>query len=160
MPVLLLTNKVVTMEDVRRLEGHSRVQFQNKGIWDEQEARSGISRLLRGEESLPAPTSAIVKRTVAFLNGHYSAGITRWKLAEAVNASEDYVSRVFHRELGLTPWEYLTKLRVQRAKELLRGSSRSVAQVALAVGFADQAYFSRVFKKAVGASPQAYRDSV
>ncbi len=158
-PVLLLTNKVVTMEDVRRLEGHSRVLVQNKGIWGEGEARSGIARLLYGEEGLPAATSSIVRRTVAFLDGHYASAITRWKLAEAVNASEDYVSRVFHRELGLTPWEYLTRLRVQRAKELLRGSSRSVAAVAREVGFSDQAYFSRVFRKATGSSPQAFRDS-
>ncbi len=158
-PVLLLTNKVVTMEDVRRLEGRSRVVLQNKGIWDASEAGAGISRLLHGEEPVPEPTSAIAKRTVAYLNANYAANVTRWKLAEAVNASEDYVSRVFHRELGLTPWEYLTRLRVQHAKELLRASSRSVASVAEAVGFSDQAYFSRVFKKAAGTTPQAYRES-
>ena len=158
-PVIVVTNKVITAEDVKRIERHARVLVQNKGIWSEQETGERISRLLYDGEALPAPTSAVVKRAVAYLNEGYRGSIARWKLAEAVNVSEDYLSRIFRRELGLTPWEYLTRLRVRKAKELLKRDSAGVAGVAESVGFSDQAYFCRVFKKATGMSPQAFRSS-
>ncbi len=156
-PVILLTNKVFASEDVRALERHSRVLLQNKGIWTDADLELGISRLLGGGEAQGAPTSALVRRTVAFLNLHYRENISRWKLAEAVSLSEDYVSRIFRRELGITPWDYLTRLRIQKAKERLMSGGESVALVAEAVGFSDQAYFSRVFRKVTGTNPAAFR---
>ncbi len=159
-PVLLRTNKVITAEDVRRLEERSRVLLQNKGVWTEEDLAAGISRVLYGgADRLPQPTSVVVKRAVAYLNEHYRSNITRWKLADAVNVSEYYLSRIFHGELGVTVWEYLTRLRIHRAKELLKASDESVAVVGEKVGFPDQAYFSRVFRKTTGTTPNAYRDS-
>jgi YesN/AraC family two-component response regulator len=52
----------------------------------------------------------------------------------------------------------LSRYRVYRAKELLRGTSESVQSIARQVGFKDQAYFSRVFRKLTGLSPQAFRE--
>jgi AraC-like DNA-binding protein len=76
-----------------------------------------------------------------------------------VGVSEDYLSRVFSRELGVPPWDYLNRYRVLRAKELLRKTTENIGNVARQVGFKDQAYFSRVFHKLTGLSPQAFRDS-
>lgn len=158
-PVILLTSKVISMEDVRSIEASSRVVLGNKGVLTEEDAASEASRVASGADSMPAPTSAIVKRGVAFINERYASPLTRWQLAEAVNASEDYLTRLFRKELSIAPWEYLTRLRVERAKELLAAGSDSVAVVGARVGFPDQAYFSRVFKKVTGRSPQAYRGS-
>jgi signal transduction histidine kinase/DNA-binding LacI/PurR family transcriptional regulator/AraC-like DNA-binding protein len=158
-PVVLLTSKVISMEDVRSIEARTRVVLGNKGVLTDEDAASEASRVALGTGSMPAPTSAIVKRGVAFINERYAAPLTRWQLAKAVNASEDYLTRLFRKELGMAPWEYLTRLRIERAKELLAAGSDSVAVVGARVGFPDQAYFSRVFRKVTGRSPQAYRGS-
>ncbi len=158
-PAILLTSKVISMEDVRAIEASSRVLLGNKGVISDEAAAAEASRIAYGSGCLPAGTSAIVKRSVAFINERYSSSLTRWQVSEAVNASEDYLTRVFRKELGITPWEYLTRLRIERAKDFLASGSDSVALIGARVGFPDQAYFSRVFKKVTGMSPQAYRDS-
>lgn len=71
----------------------------------------------------------------------------------------DYLRRLFKREMGLTPLEYLTSLRMKKAEELLTGlgaRERSMAEVAECCGFSDPLYFSRVFKKHFGCSPSAF----
>jgi AraC-like DNA-binding protein len=157
-PVIVLTHRVLGDEDVKRLEAHSRVVLQSKGIWSEDEATAALTRSLFDADAIPPHTGALVKRAVAWLARNHGKSITRWKLAEAVNVSEDYLARVFHRELGISPWEYLARYRVSRAKELLKTTGESMKAIASMVGFRDQAYFSRVFRKIVGVSPKAYRD--
>jgi AraC-like DNA-binding protein len=72
--------------------------------------------------------------------------------------SENYLTHIFGRELGLSPWQYLNRYRIKQAQELLHRTSDSITAVALQVGFNDPAYFSRVFRKQVGLSPSAYRE--
>lgn len=78
----------------------------------------------------------------------------------------DYVRKLFKKETGVTPHEYLTKVRMQRAKDILlsgvtnRYSNYSVTQIAEACGFADPLYFSRVFKKYYGVAPSHYLKNV
>jgi signal transduction histidine kinase/AraC-like DNA-binding protein len=158
-PVIVLTNKVLDDADVKRLEAHARVTVQAKGVWSEGETVAAMNRSIYDPEGLPPHTGALVKRAVAWLTANHAGNVTRWKLAEAVNASEDYLCRVFHRELGISPWEFLNRYRVHRARELLTGTGDSVKAIAAAVGFRDQAYFSRVFRKIAGIPPQDYRDS-
>lgn len=156
-PVVVLSSKSLSQEDVRRLERHARVVFQSKGVWTEAEASAALHRALFGADHLPAHTGALVKRALAYLQQNYSRPLARWEIAAAVGVSEDYLTRVFNRELGISPWDYLTRYRVLHAKELLRTSQLSIGAVARAAGFKDQAYFSRVFSRHTGLSPQAYR---
>ena len=104
-------------------------------------------------------TVAPVRYALAYLEQHYRHRFSRWQVAQAAGVSEDHLGRLFHRELGLTLWEYLTRLRIQRAKERLASSDDSVQTVARAVGFHDRAYFSRVFRRLTGVAPHAYRDA-
>jgi signal transduction histidine kinase/DNA-binding LacI/PurR family transcriptional regulator/AraC-like DNA-binding protein len=157
-PAILITSKTITLDDVRAIEGRGRVVLRNKGVLGEDEAAREAVAAAAGDSLLPAATSAIVKKAVAFLNARYSGQLTRWQVAQSVNASEDYLSRVFRRELGLTPWEYLTRLRIKRAKELLMSDADAISAVGAKVGFPDAAYFSRVFKKVTGSTPQAFRE--
>ena len=147
------------LEDVKRLEKHYHVVIQSKGIWSETETASALHRAMFGTDALPAHTSALVKRATAYLHENFSRALTRWEIAEAVGVSEDYLSRVFNRELGISPWEYLNRFRVLQAKTLLSQTDESIQSIARKVGFNDQSYFSRVFHKINGVSPQAYRES-
>jgi transcriptional regulator GlxA family with amidase domain len=89
-----------------------------------------------------------------------STAVSRWEIAEAVGVSEDYLSRVFARELGISPWDYLNRYRILQAKHLLADTTESVGSIARQVGFKDQAYFSRVFHKVTRMSPQEFREGV
>ncbi|MBN2388426.1 MAG: substrate-binding domain-containing protein [Anaerolineales bacterium] len=157
-PVIFLSNKPLSQEDVQRLESHAHVTYQSKGLFSESETASAIFRALLGTEELPPQTSALVKRALAFLHANYAHAIVRWEIASAIGVSEDYLSRVFSRELGLTPWDYLNRYRVLQARTLLLNTNQNIGNIAREVGFKDQAYFSRVFRKITGESPQSFRD--
>lgn len=159
-PVIVLSNKVLGMDDIKRIENHTRVTLQSKGIWSEQETVTALNRAIFGTDTLPVHTSALVKQAIAYLHQNYTRPVSRWEIAEAVGVSEDYLSRVFHRELNISPWDYLNRYRVLQSKQLLANTTQSVGSIARQVGFKDQAYFSRVFNKLAGVSPQEFRETM
>ena len=157
-PVIILTSKVLNLDDIQRIERHTRVVVQSKGILADDELIAALHRSLFGAEALPPQTSVLVKRAVAYLHQNYSHSLTRWEIAEAIGVSENYLSRVFNQELGLSPWDYLNRFRISQAKELFRRTRDSVKNVASQVGFNDQKYFSRIFHKLTGLSPNEFRE--
>lgn len=78
----------------------------------------------------------------------------------SVGYTEDYVRQKFLNITGMTPTRYLTSVRMQNAKTMLKIFSRTtdIQEIALKCGYYDAAYFSRVFKKTFGISPKAYRE--
>jgi signal transduction histidine kinase/AraC-like DNA-binding protein len=158
-PVIILSNKILSLEDVKRIEKHTHVTLQSKGIWSEGETIAALNRAIFGTDTLPVQTSGLVKQAVAYFHQNYARPISRWEIAEAIGVSEDYLSRVFNRELNISPWDYLNRYRILHAKHYLLNSTENISAIARQVGFKDQAYFSRVFHKITGMSPQAFRDS-
>jgi AraC-like DNA-binding protein len=96
---------------------------------------------------------------MAYIHGHYAEPISRTDLARHVALSADYLTACFRKELGVTPIAYLNRYRVHQARQLLADTSKSVTEIALEVGFSDSGYFSRVFRREVGRSPEAYREA-
>lgn len=78
-------------------------------------------------------------------------------IAQQLNYNADNLSARFSREVGQTAIEYLTNLRIERARELLRGSAMSISEIAWASGYRNPNYFSRLFKKTTGSTPRHYR---
>ncbi|HEY9076085.1 MAG TPA: substrate-binding domain-containing protein [Anaerolineaceae bacterium] len=157
-PVIILSSRKLSQADLKRLEQHSRVTFQTKGVLTNEELAAALHRSLFGSEALPQQTSLLVKRAVAYLQQNYTRSLARWEIASAVGASEDYLTRAFRQELGISPWEYLNRYRVEHARRLLRGSAESMNSIARQVGFKDPLYFSRVFHKITGVSPTEFRE--
>lgn len=79
------------------------------------------------------------------------------KAAREAGLSPYYFSRLFKRETGDTFIDYVTKIRIEKAKQLVRDPKRSMKEVCFEVGYRDPAYFTRVFKKMVGCTPSQYR---
>jgi signal transduction histidine kinase/AraC-like DNA-binding protein len=155
-PVLVLSGKALSADDVRRL-GEARVIFQTKDVLSDTELAMSLRRTLGRENPLPPYTSALVKQVIAFIQQHHTESISLQEIADVLAVSKNYLGRIFHEEVGLTPWEYLIRYRVLRAKELLRTTDYTVAEVAARVGFDTTTYFNRIFRREVGCSPRAFR---
>jgi signal transduction histidine kinase/AraC-like DNA-binding protein/DNA-binding response OmpR family regulator len=156
-PVLILSGRMLTFDDIKQIERHALVTFQSKDILSEDETTATLHRMIAGTDFLPSQTSALVKRTVIYLQENYAHPLSRREIAESIGVSENHLSRIFRRELGISPWDYLNRYRIKQAKELLASTEDSITSVALQVGFNDPAYFSRVFRRQAGQSPSAFR---
>lgn len=108
-------------------------------------------------DALPLHVSHLTRQAVGWLCDRYASSFSRQEMAEKLGVTPGYLTRVFRKELGLTPWDYLTRLRVEHAKVLLSQSTLTVAEVAGMVGYDDPAYFTRVFLKETGHAPRTYR---
>jgi AraC-like DNA-binding protein len=106
---------------------------------------------------LPPRASHLTRQAVAWFCDRYASPVSRQEIAESLGVTPGYLTRIFRQELGLTPWEYLTHLRIAHAKELLAHSTISVTEIAGMVGYDDPAYFTRVFLKETGHAPRAFR---
>jgi signal transduction histidine kinase/AraC-like DNA-binding protein/ABC-type sugar transport system substrate-binding protein len=155
-PVLVLSGRALDADDIRRLAA-ARVIFQTKDLLSETELAESLRRTLARDEPLPPHTSALVKQAIAYIQQHYNELISRQDIADTLGVSKNYLGRIFHQELGLSPWEYLIRYRILRAKELLLTTDYSVADVATRVGFETATYFSHIFHREVGCSPRAFR---
>ncbi|MCG8349578.1 MAG: substrate-binding domain-containing protein [Chloroflexales bacterium] len=156
-PVLVISGHMLSLEDIQRLD-QARVIVHSKDVLSDAETMSAVRQALAPDHALPQPTSALVKHAVAYLQQNHACSLSRQEIADAVGVNKDYLTRIFHREMGLSPWEYLNRYRIKRARELLRSTHTSITAIATQVGFTDSAYFSRVFHKAVGCSPREYRE--
>jgi AraC-like DNA-binding protein/nitrogen-specific signal transduction histidine kinase len=157
-PVIVMSGKILTYADVKRLD-YYHVVYHTKGVLTNEEAITSLMRSSSDEATLSQPTSVLAKYALAYLHQNYTLPLTRKELAAAVGVSENYLSHIFRLEMGITPWECLNRLRIQKAKELLLNTPETITSVATQVGFDDSGYFSRTFHKITGQSPQAYRKS-
>ena len=97
---------------------------------------------------------------IQFIQENYSRPLKLADAAEKAGLSSAYFSTVFKKETGKSFSEYLTDLRVERAKELLGDRDVRISEVCEIVGYPDPNYFSKIFRKAVGMSPEKYRKQV
>lgn len=92
-----------------------------------------------------------------YLAGHITENISLRELSELVFLSESQVVRIFKRDFGKTPHEYLLDMKMEYAKRLLKNTRARVKEIAEYLGFCDEHYFSSMFKRKTGESPLQYR---
>ena len=100
----------------------------------------------------------VIFKTTAYIKEHLTDKLTLDQAAEQVYLSKSYFCRIIKDELGCTFTEYVNRLRIERSKTLLRSTGMPIAEIACAVGFDDQSYFTRIFKKQTGIAPGKYRE--
>ena len=103
------------------------------------------------------PVPPVLQKVRQYLHAQYAQRITLDDLAERYNVSKYHLQRSFRRCFGQSPGEYLTSLRLARAKELLRATDLPVSEIAYRVGLDNTSYFISLFRKREGATPQQYR---
>jgi two-component system response regulator YesN len=110
------------------------------------------------EEGKDVHNLHVVQKAGEYLHTHFREKINIQDVARAVYLSPCHLSKVFKQELGCTIMEFLTKIRIEEAKRMLRDPQYSVIQVANALGFKDPGYFTKVFKRSEGITPSQYRE--
>jgi two-component system response regulator YesN len=114
-----------------------------------------LLRMSKGNSQ--TPDSRLVQEIREYLNQNYASDMTLQHIAERFFISRENVSRKFKQITGENLSDYLTGLRVDKAKALLQNTNLRSSQISELVGYEDEKYFSRVFKKATGLTPREYR---
>jgi len=107
---------------------------------------------------LPAEPKEFVAAAITFLKRHLAEPVSMDELVRHVGFSRARMFDLFKAQTGLTPNDYLQRLRVEKAQEQLRQTDRSVTEIALATGFNSGQYFSTVFARYTGVSPTDFRN--
>lgn len=120
--------------------------LQNHAVWKAQysSAHGGLPTYLRD-------------RALDFIESYLDQSFTLAQVADALGMSMFYFCRQFKQSMGITPHQYVTKRRIDRAKELLWHSKLPITEIALQVGFATPSAFSRLFRRLTGTTPKAFR---
>lgn len=100
---------------------------------------------------------ANMENILAYIDAHYAESITLQSMAQHFSFSYSYLSSYFHSHQSEGFNDYLNKVRCRRAAELLRERKLSVSEVCDTVGYGDQSYFTKVFKRVIGRTPGDYR---
>jgi AraC family transcriptional regulator len=95
---------------------------------------------------------------INYINDYLNRDLHIAELANLVQISPYYFSRLFKQSIGVTPHQYVTQCRIEKAKQLLKKPDLSLTYISQQVGFHDQSHFSKTFCKIVGVTPKKYRD--
>jgi CheY-like chemotaxis protein len=155
-PVIVLTGQMLTETDMARLN-RGVATVLRKGLFSLDETVAHINAALERRRKVSDEARRLVRKAMAFLHQHYTDPIARPDIARHVGLDEDYLTTCFRQELGVTPVAYLNRYRVNQARGLLTETDKSITEIAIEVGFSDSGYFSRVFRREAGCSPEAYR---
>jgi len=98
-----------------------------------------------------------MRRLIDFIEEHLDGDLSLDAMAAEVDVSPLYLARAFKAAVGQSPHQYVLQRRIERAKELLRGTDRPIVDVALSAGFSSQSHLSNWFLRNVGVSPAVYR---
>jgi AraC family transcriptional regulator len=103
--------------------------------------------------------SPALSEVIDFMSSNIDATINLSDLAGATNRSPSHIARMFRSELGMPPHQFLIKLRIDRARNLLEKSTMSIAEIAYECGFSHQEHLTRLFRRHLDTTPAAYRRS-
>lgn len=116
-----------------------------------------IANYIADTEVIRIAVMEAVEKAKNYIDSNLEASLSTSKVAKVIGHNASYLSALFKRETGMTITEYIEKQRLVIAKQHLVLSSKTIREIASEVGYVDQNYFSRVFKKHVGMSPMEYR---
>ncbi|OMF30802.1 DNA-binding response regulator [Paenibacillus sp. FSL H8-0548] len=126
-----------------------------------EKARHYIHRIIDGmEKRKNNKNQQIIEKCMAHLNERYMQDLSLEVVAKKFFFSPAYFSSFFKAHTSMTFTEYLLRLRIDKAKELLYDGEKKVSEIALSVGFRDAGYFTRMFKRETGFTPEEFRKNI
>lgn len=101
-----------------------------------------------------------MKMMMNYIKDNYSRDVSLEEMAAYLNISKGFLCRQFSRIMHMTPFEYLSRIRIEKSCEMLKATDLSIGEIATSCGFNSFAYFSKIFRQKVGVSPREYRKGV
>lgn len=137
------------------------IKNRQRAFCDKVESRGVVFQLLsrffkQGQSKIEMEDNRIAK-AVLYIRKHLNEAIELEKLAEISCLSKDHFIRLFKKELGTTPLQYINQKKIEKAQLLLITEELAVKEIAFQLAFEDYSYFNRLFKKITGVTPQEYR---
>ena len=139
---------------------YSELMSELKNCFSQRELTHWLEQLILILEEMKqtrAPAAAMSERAAEYIRLHFAEDLSLGDIAGHCGISATYLSRIFAQEKGKGVQEYLTDVRVRRAKELLADTNEKIYEIAAEVGYSDAVYFNKVFKKNAGVTPKEYR---
>ncbi|WP_160909781.1 response regulator [Pontibacillus yanchengensis] len=99
----------------------------------------------------------LIQEVKHFIEKHYNEPLELNELADHFHMSSAYLSSLFSKKMGVTIFDYMTSIRMNQAKEMLRSTNYKINEICQVIGYDNQRYFNQVFKKKVGTTPGKYR---
>ena len=137
----------------------------NSQLYAESMATTLVMHLLKHYATAKPPVQnfpeglspASLRRVMSYIHEHLATDLSLTEVAGVVPLSPHYFATLFKQSTGETLLQYITRCRIERAKELLARRSLAIADICQQVGFSDQSYFTRVFRRYSHMTPKAYR---
>lgn len=117
----------------------------------------GLYRFSKGMDQVKTELPDDIRSAIHFMTVHYGEPLTLDEIAHHAGLSKYYFTNKFQKQMNTTPIQYLTKLRIQKAMELLVTTNKTLHEIAMDTGYDNANYFSKVFKKTIGMSADSFR---
>jgi len=98
-----------------------------------------------------------IRPAINYIEANFDKPVTLAEIARASHLSVSRLAHLFKEQMGITPIDYVTSVRIERAKELLVGTDQSCTEICFQAGYSNQSYFTRTFKSLVGMTPRQFR---
>lgn len=138
-------------------EGEASITLRANAILTELLYRLAVLWQGRVTEATHTPLHRLAAEAYEYLDEHYAEKCSLRDVAAVLHVSPNYLHSVFLREVGMTPYAFVTDKRIRRAKRLIAAGERSMLEIATETGFCSQSHFNKVFKQSTGYTPAAYR---
>ena len=151
------------LEIINDSDGHEGWYLTNKVLVEDELTGSSLLAVISVEAQLPksaSPTGAGLRAAIDFARAHFDGPVRIDVLARIAGMSLAQFERGMTRALGVTPKQFVQRLRSDHAASLLVSTDRSIADIASSSGYYDQSQFTRMFRIATGLTPGAYRASI
>lgn len=123
--------------------------------WVEHTISSMKSYIVNNENMLTP-----VDKVKRYIDDRLSEEISMEEISQIIHLNADYLTRIFKKEFGVSVNRYIINQRIEKAKELLRNTDKSIGEIAMSVGYVNYSSFNKIFSKMVGMSPQEYKRSL
>lgn len=116
-----------------------------------------LNNLYLNSQTSLSKAEELTMEVMDYLSANFNKSIGSEELAEKFHFSSDYITRLMKKSVGITPWQYIQQLRIERAQELLATTDQTLNSISLELGYSDLSLFFKAFKKHTGLAPGQWR---
>ncbi|MDO4507636.1 MAG: AraC family transcriptional regulator [Spirochaetales bacterium] len=157
---ILIASERFSEEEIEAYLSYSNILACNCSVSTQEIFIEHLKAIMSKSKKLsPAKTGALVKKAVLFIDRNINRRFTRKDMSQEIGTDRDYLTRIFHREMGMNLWDYINILRLEEARNLLVYTGLTVKEIAERCGFSTEAYFCICFKKHYNLSPSNMRNN-